>query len=372
MSRDWIRQLSTSDTPALESFVTLERRLLGSNPLFVSGTYWDVMKRLSGQSDFFSEMEYTLLAASREGQDVARCAALINHRYQRAKNEAVGFIGYFAAAPDSESQVQAMFAQAEMWLIERGVTRVIAPCNGAALLGAGLRTTAFDEEPVFPLRWHPPYYGEYLVKAGYKPAYPLWCYTVDFYSDKYRAAVKRADENKAVQVRPINKRRWDEDLETFRQILNETMKEEWEFYPHTSEEIHETFDPLKELQDPRQMLIAKLGRRPVGICWGIPDWTTSYRSQNSESGVARGSKSTVAKERYSRAGLLIIGVLPEHQGNGIGQALAVTLYRIYQAHGLKEAAYHYVNEINNRSRKFAESIGGTGRVLYHCYEKQLG
>jgi len=372
MSEEWIKQLSTSDTLALESFVTLERRLLGSNPLFVSGAYWDVIKRLSGQSDFFSEMEHTLFVASREGHDVARCVALINHRYQRAKNEAVGFIGYFAAAPDSESQVQAMLAQAETWLKERGVTRVIAPCNGAGLLGAGLRTTAFDEEPVFPLRWHPPYYREYLVNAGCEPTYPLWCYTVDFGSDEYRSAVKRAEENKAVLVRPINKKRWDEDLETFRQILNEVMKEEWEFYPHTSEEIHETFDPLKELLDPRQMLIAELGRKPVGICWGIPDWTTAYRSVRSESGAVQGGKSTVAKESYTRAGLLVIGVLREHQGNGIGQSLAVTLYRIYQEHGLKEAAFHYVNEINERSRRLAESIGGTGRVLYHCYDKKLG
>ena len=57
---------------------------------------------------------------------------------------------------------------------------------------------------------------------------------------------------------------------------------------------------------------------------------------------------------------------------GLAHALAVALYRRYQEQGLKEAFYYPVNEVNTRSRKFAESIGGTGRVLYHCYDKRLG
>lgn len=76
-------------------------------------------------------------------------------------------------------------------------------------------------------------------------------------------------------------------------------------------------------------------------------------------------------KRYKRAGLIDIGVLPEATGSGLAHALAVALYRRYQEHGLKEAFYYLVNEANTRSRKFAESIGGTGRVLYHCYDNGL-
>lgn len=75
--------------------------------------------------------------------------------------------------------------------------------------------------------------------------------------------------------------------------------------------------------------------------------------------------------RYRRAGLIGIGVLPESKGTGSAQALAVTLYRRYEEKGLKEAFYYPVNEDNTRSRKFAESLGGTGRVMYHCYDKRL-
>lgn len=129
-----IREISISDKGALKSFVALERRFLGSNPLFISAIDEDVIKCLSGQSHFFEEMEYTLFVAASGSQDLARCAALINRRYQRAKNEAVGFIGYFAAYSGSMMQVQAMFEQAVAWLKARGVTHIIVPYNGAATL----------------------------------------------------------------------------------------------------------------------------------------------------------------------------------------------------------------------------------------------
>lgn len=371
MNSSRVREISFSDTAALKGFVELERKLVGSNPLFVSDIDSDVIKRLSGKSAFFSEMEHTLFVASNGSRDVSRCAALINRRYQKAKNEAVGFLGYFAAAPDSGPQVQAMFEQAEAWLEKRGVTRVITPYNGASFLGFGLLTTAFDEEPILTFGWHPPYYAEYFAGSGYEPTYPLWVYTIDFRSDKYRAAVQRVAENKAVRVRPISKKQWNSDLEIIRQLLNETFKEEWECHPYTSEEFHEFFDPIKPLLETRQMLIAEVEGKPAGICLGLPDWNPLFRLFKGKLGSLQMIKFLFGARRYNRAGLIFIGVLPEHRGTGIAQALAVTLFRLYEEHGLKEAFYYFVNQLNMRSRRFAESIGGTGCVMYHCYDKRL-
>ena len=366
-----VREISTSDTRALKRFVALERKFVGSNPLFVSAIDADVIKCLSGRSNFFSEMEHTLFVASSESRDLARCAALINRRYQKAKNEDVGFIGYFAALSDSKAEVQAMFEHAEAWLKERGVTRVIAPYNGAAVLGMGLLSTAFDDEPMFPYSWHPHYYTAYFVDSGYEPTYPLWYYKIDFSSDKYRAVAHRAVENNAVQVRPLSKKRWSQDLETFRQIFNETFKEEWEFHPQTSEEFHEFLDPMKLVLGTRQMLIGEVEGKPAGFCLGLPDWTPLFRSFKGKLGPIQIIRLMLRAGRYRRAGLLSIGVFPDYRATGLAQALAVALYRRYEERGLQEALYYPVNEINARSRRFAESMGGTGRVMYHCYDKRL-
>ncbi len=366
-----IKEISTTDKVALKNFVALERQFVGSNPLFVSEIDKDVINRFSGRSSFFSDMEHALFAASKGSEDVARCAALINHRYQKEKNEAVGFIGYFAALPDRGLEVESMLRKAETWLKERGVTRVIAPYHGAAPLGFGLLTAGFDEEPLFPYAWHPFYYADYFVNAGYKPTYPFWYYTIDFASDKYRTAKQRAAENKAVSVRSLSKKNWKQDLNTFRQLCNDTFKEEWEFHTFSSEEFHEFFDPLKPVLDTRQMLIGEVNGKAAGWCLGFPDWTPLFRSFNGKLGPFQIVKLMLRAGSYSRAGLLAIGVLPEYKGNGLAYALATALYRRYEERGLKEAFYYPVNENNHRSRRFAESIGGTGRVLYHCYDKRL-
>jgi GNAT superfamily N-acetyltransferase len=366
-----VRELSPSDTAVLNGFVELERKLVGSNPLFVSDIDPDVVKRLSRKSAFFSETEHRLFVASKGSRDVSRCVALINRRYQKAKNEAVGFWGYFAAAPDNRPQVQAMLEQAEAWLEKRGVTRVIAPYNGASFLGFGLLTAAFDEEPILTFGWHPPYYAEYFAGSGYEPTYPLWVYTIDFSSDKYRAAVRRVAENKAVQVRPMSEKQYNSDLEIMRQLFNETFKEQWECHPYTREEFHEFFDPMQLLLETRQMLIAEVEGKPAGFCLGLPDWNPLFRSFKGKLGPVQTNKLLLNAQRYKRAGLIFIGVLGEHRGTGIAQALAITLYRLYEEHGLKEAFYYFVDQLNMRSRRFAESIGGTGHVIYHCYDKRL-
>jgi GNAT superfamily N-acetyltransferase len=356
----------------LKSFVALERRWVGTNPHYVSEIDADAIKGLSGRSPFFSEMEHALFTASNGGRDVARCATLINRRYQNAKHVKRGFIGWFAALPGEEAAVGAMFERAEAWLSDRGVDHIVAPFNGAAVLGIGVRSAAYDEDPIFPFFWQPPYYKEYLARLGYEPSYPLWYYTVDFTSRAYQATKRRAAEATGVVVRPIDKKRWDRELETFLVVFNETFKDEWEFHPLTLAEFHAFLDPMKPVLDPHQVLIGEVNGQTAGFCLGMPDWTPLFRSFKGKIGLPQVIRLMLTAGRYRRAGLLAIGALPAHRGTGLAHALAVALYRRYEDRGFKEAFYYPVNEENMRSRKFAESMGGTGRVLAHCYDKQLG
>lgn len=376
MTNEVVRKLSPSDSRALKGFVELERKLVGSNPFFVSELDRDLIKRLSGKSAFYRVMERQLFVVSNGHQDVARCAALINPSYQKAKNEAVGFIGYFAAAPNSSPQVQAMLEQAEVWLGEQGVTRVIAPHNGASLLGYGLLTAAFDEEPDIPFGWQPPYYSDYLSASGYRPTYPIMVYSVDFSSAKWRATAQSVDENKLFRVRPFSKKRWDSDVETFGEIFNKVFEHEWECHPFTSEEFREFFAEFKPVAGSFQILIAEEDGKPVGIGMALPDMNPLIRPLRGKLGPIQIISLLLNFRRYirrpKRVGMYIIGALPEYQRKGVAQVLAITAGRMYEKQGLTGGSGTLVNESNVRSRRLVESLGGTGRVLYHCYDKRLG
>jgi GNAT superfamily N-acetyltransferase len=365
-----VRQIAPEDKRQRKRFVRLEHELLKDEPLFVPEIASDVDKRLRGRSPFYEEMERAFFVAS-NGGDVARCAALLNHRWQRDKDDDAGFIGYFAATPEATAEVGEMLAAAEGWLAERGATRVIAPHNGAAFHGMAVLTDAFDEQPVFPMPWQPPHYASLLEGAGYRPTYPLWLFDVDFSSDRYRTVSRRALEAARCEVRPLDKKRWDAEVERLRTVFNETFSGEWEFHAMTSGEFRELFDQFKPVLDPRQFLFAEVAGEPAGFCFGLPDWTHLVRSLKGRMGPLQILRLMLGAKRYKRAGLISIGVRDSQRGKHIGQTLAATLYRRYEELGLGSAFYYPVNDHNLASRRLAESFGGRGRILYHAYDKPL-
>jgi GNAT superfamily N-acetyltransferase len=297
---------------------------------------------------------------------------LVNRRWQRDRDPDAGFIGYFAAAPGADTAVREMLQAAESWLAERGAKRVIAPFNGASFHGLGAQIDAFDEEPIFPFPWQPPHYPELLEAAGYRPTYPFWVYEIDFSSERYRTVSRRALEDARCAVRPLERKRWNAELETLRQVFNETFSDEWEFHAMTGAEYHELFDQFKLVLDQRQFLFAEVDGETAGFCFGLPDWTPLFRSLKGKLGPLQIVRLLLGAKRYDRAGLLAIGVLDSQRGKHIGQTLAATLYRRYEERGLPGAFYYPVNDHNLASRRLAESFGGRGRILFRVYDKPLG
>jgi GNAT superfamily N-acetyltransferase len=366
-----VREFSPRNPKALKEFVILERSLLGGYPLYVSYFDREVARYLSGRSAFTHDAEISLFIASDGSRDVARCAAMVNPRYQEAKHENVGFIGYFAAAPGCERRVRAMLEQAESRLRAWGVRRIIAPYNGNSLLGMGLLTAAFDEEPVVISGWNPPYYVEYLTGAGFQPTYPLLVYTVDTASSKYQTALERARAHGAIKVRPIDKRKWRSEIEIFRQMINENFTSEWEWYPATREEFAEFFGMLKPMIDPHQMLIAEVEGVPAGICIGFPNWNPLVRSFQGKLGVWQQLQFLLRGRRYDNGAPVVAAVVPNARGMGIGTSLEVLVVQRYVELGAKAVSAYFVNAENHNHRRIIKAYGGLERVLYHVYDKSL-
>jgi GNAT superfamily N-acetyltransferase len=358
------------DRRSLRRFVRLERELSAGRPLWWGDFDSDVVKRLRGRSALTAQSEMQAFVAS-EGRPRARCAAIINHRWQEDNDDLAGGIGYFAAADDAGSEVAALLARAESWLAERGCDRALAPFNGGAIHGLGVLVASFDEEPVFPMPWQPPSYSAYLEASGYRPTYPLWVYEVGFGSDAYRAAQSSALANPVAVVRPVNKRRWKDELTLIGRLVNASFKDEWESYDYADAEWIEVMAPIRHVLDPRLMVIAEVDAEPVGACFAFPQWTDLIRSMNGRLGPLQLIRFVRQASRAPRAGVISIALLPGWRGKGIGRTMLATVYRRFQELGYERGSYFYVNESNRRSRGLIESFGGEGRPLFYCYDKPL-
>ena len=222
-------QIDPADRQELSRFIRLERKLLRDQPLHYGDLDSNTRKYLTGKSEFSKEWDFALFA-----NDRARAVAIISPQWQRSHDEPqTGGIGWFAAAPGAAMDTHEVLGAAEDWLGRRGMTRVIAPFNGVAFIGMSALSDAFEESPMFPMPWTPPYYQRYLTEVGYAPAYPLWFYEVDFDYARYRDFTQRALESPECTVRGVDKRRWDEEVETLRLVWNEGFASEWEFQQFT-------------------------------------------------------------------------------------------------------------------------------------------
>jgi GNAT superfamily N-acetyltransferase len=366
-----ISTIDTSNKTALKRFVSLERKLLKNYPKYISDIDDDVIKLFNGKSQMFKEMEFALFVVSKEGVDVGRCAAIINKKFQAEKQPGSGFIGFFAAAKDCGGEVKELFSHAEDWLKEKGVTKIIAPSNGGAPQSMGFLAAGFDDDPMFPFPWHPPYFSAYIESLGYKPAHPLWYYEINFSNKKYQDAKQRHANNQAAVIRTILKKNWDKDIELLVDLLNKTFVNEWEFTSLDYAGAKEFFGPMKNILDPNQIQFAEVNGKPVGFCLALPDLTPLFRTFNGSVGLFDIPKLLFKTKKFQRAGILGIGVLDEYRGKGLSKALALSVYGYHERLGLKSSLYYPVNESNKESRGFAESIGGEGKMTYMVYDKIL-
>lgn len=371
MNTSTVTTIDPYNKSALKRFISLERKLMIDYPYYISEIDDDVAKMLTRKSALAKEMEFGLFIVSKSGEDIGRCDAIINKKFQAQKQAGVGFIGFFAAAEGCELEVADMIQQAEYWLKERGVTKIIAPANGGAPNSMGFMVTGFDEDPMFPFPWTPPYYRRYIESLNYRPAYPLWYYEVDFTNEKYREAKQRYASYDAAVIRPVSKKNWDKDIETVTDMLNETFVEEWEFTRLSHAEMKEFMGPMKSIVAPQQILIAEVDGKPGGFCFAVPDLTPLFRTFKGSVGLIAIFKLLTRANKFQRAGILGIGVTNENKGKGLSKAIAMKLYSYHEAMGLKSSLYFPVNESNMASRGFAESIGGKGRLMYQVYNKVL-
>lgn len=351
----------------VEDFVALEREMIGSHRFYVPGGEREIVRRLSGRSKLHRDVSAALFVAGRS----ARAAAFVNERYQRWHGEAVGFVGYFAAAERAGSATADVLGACEQWLRAHACTRVIAPYNANELGGTGVRTAAFDEPPMYPFQWSPPWFPEQLDAAGYRPTYPWLWYTTDLRAPTFAARVRRTLNDAPCEIRRLERKRWREELESFMTLCNAAFAREWEYHPSTIDEFDEVYTPFRNIFDRAQFLFARDGGRAVGVCVGVADFNETLRRLGGRTGPVSALRFTLGVRRPREAGLVMIAVLPEYHGRGVGRALVARLYRRYVQLRLRRAHYYLVSERNAASRALAESFGGTGRVLYHTFDKPL-
>ncbi len=191
---------------------------------------------------------------------------------------------------------------------------------------------------------------------------------LDQHVSRVALSVERVYEMFQVKIRPMNRKRFQEDLETFLQIYNGACLHIWGFVPITRAEMQWTARDLKHLIIPELTAVAEVDGKAIGAVFGLPDYNPRIKAINGRLFPFGFLKLLSKKRNLKRVRLISTNVMPEFQKWGIGIVLLVSMVPKGLELGMEQAEFSWVSEANTLAVRSLEKGGATLYKKYRLYD----
>ncbi|TWU27058.1 hypothetical protein Pla52o_09170 [Novipirellula galeiformis] len=359
-----------------KEFLYLEREVYRDNPHWVP-PLWAERRKIVGfkHHPFYDDADRQAFLVRREGRAVGRILAVVNHAHNRCHHEKRGFVGFFECENDREAS-GLLFQHAFDWLRQQGMTDVRGPVHPSLNYEVGLLVDGFDSPPTFMIPYNHDYYEGLFLESGFEQVQDLFSYEahMDILEDldpKLAFVIEEATRRFKVNCRPIDRKRFKEDVRSFLEIYNQSLQRTWGYVPMSEAEIRVQSDGLKHLIVPELTSIAEIDGRPVGAGFGLLDYNQIIRKIDGNLFPFGWIKLLTGKRKIDRLRLISTNVLPEYQKWGLG---LVTLSRILPDaidFGIQIGEFSWVLESNSLSRGTIERGGATRTKTHRLYDRTL-
>jgi hypothetical protein len=219
----------------MKKFIDLPWAIYKDDPLWVPPVKSAVAKLLDRRKHpFWQFSEGELFLAERGGQVVGRITALIDGNNNTYHQEKVAGWGFFECIQDHEVAL-ALFAAAEQWVRERGMTAIRGPLNPSTNYEVGLLIEGFKKEAALMMTYNPAYYLELVYGAGYRKEKDLFSYriTKEYKVPEWIAELsKKICSKNDITIRCPKKWKRD-DVRLMCNIYKECWADNWGFIPTT-------------------------------------------------------------------------------------------------------------------------------------------
>lgn len=327
------------------------------------------------KNPFFKNAEISFFTAVHNDKPSGRIAAIIDHRYNSFHGTKTGFFGFFEAT-DNQSTADLLFRVAEDWLKDKGMEDVLGPANPGMMDMIGVLVDGFDKYPAIMMPYNKPYYDALIKKSGYEKSVDLFTYIVSQKSvdrdriNRAEAIVKRRLPN--LEIRPLDLKNLEKEVEIVRGIFNEAWQENWGFVPVTEEEFRHFANDLKMIVDTDFAHIAEVDGKPVAFSIALPDYNQVFKEMNGTLFPVGILKLLWYRRKIDKLRTALMGVKKEYQGKGIDVLLHRETIQNGLIRGMDSSEIGWILESNVNMIRVAEKIGGHFEKRYRMYEKKLG
>jgi GNAT superfamily N-acetyltransferase len=360
----------------LAQFMKLPWSVYQDDPVWVPPLLHDVKQLLDrDKHPFHRHADVELFLAWRDRRPVGRVAAIVNRSHNEFHEDRVGFFGLFECE-DDEAVARALLQAAEVWLRDRDMDRARGPMNLSTndeLYSPGVVVDGFDQPHRVMLAHTPRYYARLLEASGFQKANDLIAYELpgEPLPPRLVAMSERITQRTGVTIRPLDMRRYNEEVALVQSIYVSAWERNWGFTPITPDEIQHLARSLKPALLPRLCGIAEVDGEPVGFGLALPDYNQVLRRVNGRLLPFGFLKLLWYKRTIDVGRVLTLGLKPDWRNTGIHAVLMLYLLREGVNAGLQTGDCSWILEDNTMMRRVLERAGASAYKTFRVYEKAL-
>jgi hypothetical protein len=375
-----LRIQPVEDRRALKQFLQMPARLYAGDPNWVQPLMFERLEHLDPRKNpYFDHAEVAYWLAFRGERPVGRISAQVDRLHLERHGDATGQFGSLEAEDDADV-FAALFETAEEWLRARGMRRATGPFTLSINDETGLLVKGFETPPYLMMGHVPRYYGSRVEEQGYRKARDMIAYAFDVTAPpppRARRMFARLSKDAGLSFRPLDMRRFEEELQTIVAIFNDAWSDNWSFVPMTPAEVRHMGKNLKPIVRAEYAWIGEVDGEPAAMTVTLPNVNEAIADLRGRLLPLGWAKLLWRlKVRGTRtARMPLMGVRKKYQGTPRGAALALGVIEAVRSwhaeHGAKDAELSWVVEDNRPTHDIIELVGGRPYKTYRVYEKSL-
>lgn len=260
---------------------------------------------------------------------VGRIAAIHNRLHNETHHDQVGFFGFFECINDFTVAAR-LFDAAGDWLRERGLQLMRGPMSFSTNDECGVLIEGFDTPNTIMMPHNPPYYLTLMETAGFTTAQDLICLEGGSHQapvtapERTARAVDLILKRYGLRIRALDMKRFNQEVDLVKQLYNASWELNWGFVPMTDAEIDHLAASFKPVVIPELVpIVEREDGTAIAFGLALPDLNEALRNNRNGSTVLGTIRILwhLWARRFTRARILLLGVLPEWRGKGVDSAL---------------------------------------------------
>jgi len=359
-------------TKDLDCFIELSYSLYKNYPHYVPQLRKELRDQFSRKNPFFMHASVKYFVAEEEGRIVGRVCSIINQRHREIHQEDTGFFGFFEAENDREV-AKALLDAVAADLRAGGMKIMRGPMNFSTNEECGFLIEGYDEHPMIMTPYTPPYYNDLMEACGMEKSKDLYAF-IHQVQERLPEKVLRVAaiaEKRGITVRPVVKKRFEEEMLVFKEVYNDAWEKNWGFIPLTDEEISYLGERLKQIVVPEVTLIAEDNGNPVGFLGMVPDFNVVLKKMNGNINPLTIAKALYYSRKIKDLRLLLLGIKKLYRNKGVDALLFREGFRGIKNGNYQRLEFSWILEDNIPVQRIVEMVGGTLYKKYRIYEKAL-